>query len=43
MTDNALASRTPVTLLGTGAMCTALARAWLAARTSGDRLEPHRS
>lgn len=31
MTDNALASKTPVTLLGTGAMGTALARAWLAA------------
>jgi 3-hydroxyisobutyrate dehydrogenase-like beta-hydroxyacid dehydrogenase len=31
MTDNAAASRTPVTLLGTGAMGTALARAWLAA------------
>ncbi|CAL9444914.1 hypothetical protein SUDANB108_02319 [Streptomyces sp. enrichment culture] len=31
MTDTALASRTPVTLLGTGAMGTALARAWLAA------------
>ncbi|MFF5963130.1 NAD(P)-dependent oxidoreductase [Streptomyces collinus] len=33
MTDNAVASRTrtPLTLLGTGAMGTALARAWLAA------------
>jgi 3-hydroxyisobutyrate dehydrogenase-like beta-hydroxyacid dehydrogenase len=31
MTDNARASRTPVTLLGAGAMGTALARAWLAA------------
>ncbi|MEU0197171.1 MULTISPECIES: NAD(P)-binding domain-containing protein [unclassified Streptomyces] len=31
MTDNAVASRTPLTLLGAGAMGTALARAWLAA------------
>ncbi|MET9757825.1 NAD(P)-binding domain-containing protein [Streptomyces sp. NPDC006372] len=31
MTDNPVASRTPVTLLGTGAMGSALARAWLAA------------
>ncbi|MER5209459.1 NAD(P)-binding domain-containing protein [Streptomyces sp. NPDC002838] len=31
MTDKALASTAPVTLLGTGAMGTALARAWLAA------------
>ncbi|MFE6408005.1 NAD(P)-dependent oxidoreductase [Streptomyces sp. NPDC057837] len=31
MTDTTLAPRTPVTLLGTGAMGTALARAWLAA------------
>ncbi|GCB49603.1 NAD(P)-dependent oxidoreductase [Streptomyces sp. NL15-2K] len=31
MTDTALVSPTPVTLLGTGAMGTALARAWLAA------------
>lgn len=31
MTDNTVASRTPLTLLGTGAMGTALARAWLAA------------
>ncbi|MEU3885894.1 NAD(P)-binding domain-containing protein [Streptomyces sp. NPDC029041] len=31
MTDTAVASRTPLTLLGTGAMGTALARAWLAA------------
>ncbi|MFJ8590450.1 NAD(P)-dependent oxidoreductase [Streptomyces sp. NPDC093598] len=31
MTDNAVASRTPLTLLGTGAMGTALARVWLAA------------
>ncbi|MFH9015287.1 NAD(P)-dependent oxidoreductase [Streptomyces sp. NPDC017943] len=31
MTDYAVASRTPLTLLGTGAMGTALARAWLAA------------
>ncbi|MFC7841670.1 NAD(P)-dependent oxidoreductase [Streptomyces sp. NPDC057382] len=31
MTDTAVAPRTPVTLLGTGAMGTALARAWLAA------------
>ncbi|MBT1091929.1 NAD(P)-dependent oxidoreductase [Streptomyces sp. Tu102] len=31
MTDNPVASRTPLSLLGTGAMGTALARAWLAA------------
>ncbi|WP_432118969.1 NAD(P)-dependent oxidoreductase [Streptomyces sp. bgisy032] len=31
MTDTAVASRTPLTLLGTGAMGSALARAWLAA------------
>ncbi|MFC9506894.1 NAD(P)-dependent oxidoreductase [Streptomyces sp. NPDC057002] len=31
MTDNAVAPRTPLTLLGTGAMGTALARVWLAA------------
>lgn len=31
MTDNALAPATPLTLLGTGAMGTALARTWLAA------------
>ncbi|WP_435280493.1 NAD(P)-dependent oxidoreductase [Streptomyces koelreuteriae] len=31
MTDNAVVSRTPLTLLGAGAMGTALARAWLAA------------
>ncbi|MEU5390872.1 NAD(P)-dependent oxidoreductase [Streptomyces tibetensis] len=31
MTDTAVASRTPLTLLGTGAMGTALARVWLAA------------
>ncbi|WP_369195755.1 NAD(P)-dependent oxidoreductase [Streptomyces djakartensis] len=31
MTDHAVASRTPLTLLGTGAMGTGLARAWLAA------------
>ncbi|MFF8398599.1 NAD(P)-dependent oxidoreductase [Streptomyces sp. NPDC016172] len=31
MTDTAVVSRTPLTLLGTGAMGTALARAWLAA------------
>ncbi|MEU3848471.1 NAD(P)-binding domain-containing protein [Streptomyces sp. NPDC029554] len=31
MTDTAVAPRTPVTLLGAGAMGTALARAWLAA------------
>ncbi|MEU4490294.1 NAD(P)-binding domain-containing protein [Streptomyces purpurascens] len=31
MTDNAVASRTSLTLLGAGAMGTALARAWLAA------------
>ncbi|MER8221074.1 NAD(P)-binding domain-containing protein [Streptomyces sp. NPDC094143] len=31
MTDSTVASRTPVTLLGAGAMGTALARAWLAA------------
>ncbi|MFD8233153.1 NAD(P)-dependent oxidoreductase [Streptomyces sp. NPDC059696] len=31
MTDTAVAPRTPLTLLGTGAMGTALARAWLAA------------
>ncbi|GHG91962.1 NAD(P)-dependent oxidoreductase [Streptomyces lanatus] len=31
MTDNPIAPRTPVSLLGTGAMGTALARAWLAA------------
>ncbi|MFB7930581.1 NAD(P)-dependent oxidoreductase [Streptomyces sp. NPDC056039] len=31
MTDNTVAPRTPLTLLGTGAMGTALARAWLAA------------
>ncbi|MEU2749338.1 NAD(P)-binding domain-containing protein [Streptomyces collinus] len=31
MTDNAVDARTPISLLGTGAMGTALARAWLAA------------
>ncbi len=31
MTDNPATQRTPLTLLGTGAMGSALARAWLAA------------